>query len=196
MLACALQLLLDEQGALEVVQRGLLQALRSPLLCQLSDQALGQFLDRLVVRLALSKLRAGARPGRESPPPLRFPGSSGRHALIPVTPPGSEPAERRLAPEIKQLDRLGQELQRLSPEARVTVTLVVMQGRSPREAADLVGCREESCRFWLNQGRKLLRRALQRDLLVDEPEPPSPAALTPTGLPDDLRRGKKVTARA
>ena len=38
--------------------------------------------------------------------------------------------------EISQLERLSQQLQTLSPEARVTVTLVVMQQRALAEAAD------------------------------------------------------------
>lgn len=278
LLGCALQILQDGAAAQEVVQKGLFQALQSPLLVPLSRpaapapgnmEALVRWLDRLVINLSLSRLRQAAplRPGARgadgvtsgapeqrpllealrrggaiptSPPPLR-PARSEPPALptaasLPErrTPPGglaqlhsdvvpagakAQPAllappparkdagaqgeartaaepPRRAPQEIQQLERLGAALRGLSPEARVTVTLVLMQGRTLDEAAELLGCHRESCRYWLQHGRKQLRRVLQRDLLESEPEPPSPSAESPGGVLYDVRRGKKAAARA
>lgn len=182
LLLSALQLLHDPLGAQEVVLRALEQALRSPLLVRLAgdgEQALYRWLDRLVVGHSLSRLRAGRQTE-----PVRAPSSPSASA------PGGSSGE------ILQLERLAQQLRALSPEARVTVTLVVMQRRALAEAAELLDVSEESCHFWLNHGRKQLRRALQRDLCEDEGGPPGPRPPAPIGTSYDLRRGKKTAARA
>lgn len=180
LLLSALQLLHDPLGAQEVVLRALEQALRSPLLVRLAgdgEQVLYRWLDRLVVGHSLSRLRTGRQTesGRVASPAASAPGGSS---------------------EIQQMERLAQQLRALSPEARVTVTLVVMQRRALAEAAELLDVSEESCRFWLNHGRKQLRRALQRDLCEDEGGPPEPRPPAPIGTSYDLRRGKKTAARA
>jgi hypothetical protein len=111
-------------------------------------------------------------------------------------PPAGEPAPRRVPMEVMQLERMGTALRGLSPETRVTVTLVLVQGRSLAEAAELLGCQLESCRYWLLHGRKQLRRVLQRDLIEAEPEPSSTSMESPGGVLYDVRRGKKAAARA
>ncbi|MDW8283296.1 MAG: sigma-70 family RNA polymerase sigma factor [Myxococcales bacterium] len=217
LLGCALQLLQDPQAAQEVVLQVLDQALQSPLLVPLASQetqGLERWLDRLVVNAVLARLRQQA-PGRPGGPrAVPSPGSRPllellRRPPIPMSPPplgvrGSLPAGRsrseevdgRLAAEAQQLERLSQALAELSPEMRLVVSAVLMQGRTLAEVADLIGCSEESCRFWLQHGRKQLRRALQRDLVELEPEPPMPSTLSPAEVPHDLRRGKKAAARA
>lgn len=219
LLGCALQLLHDPQAAQEVVVRALDQALQSPLLLPLASDAtdgLERWLDRLVVNGALARLRqvasrctgapgAKALASQESRPLLELL----RRPTIPMSlpplgvtgpPPGgrsrSEGADSRIAVEARQLEKLSQALAELSPEMRLVVSAVLMQGRTLAEVADLIGCSEESCRFWLQHARKQLRRALQRDLVELEPEPPAPSTLSPAEVPHDLRRGKKAAARA
>ncbi len=98
--------------------------------------------------------------------------------------------------ELAQIRRTAQVLCTLPPMTRVTLVLVIVKGRPLPEVAELLDCGEESLHFWLNHGRKLLRRALQRDLLESDFDPPGTHTLAPPGAIHDLRRGKKATARA
>lgn len=204
LLRCASLLLLDDgAAALEAVLRSLLQALRSPLLLQLvqrgDDGPLLRFLERLLIGHCLSRLTAQApvRPGSAGTP-RSFGRDTGGHAPVSSAPPPAVTTGPPAGPaaESMQLERTAQALGVLPPRARVTVSLVLMQGRSLAEVAELLGCNETSCRFWLNHGRKLLRRALQRDLLEGDYDPPGTYQETPPGTFHDLRRGKKATARA
>ena len=135
-----------------------------------------------------------------SSPTGAFPGSSvgvspsGTGAL-----PGSGAATSPLfaAPgEQAQLQRTAQVLAQLPTETRVTLMLVAMQGRSIPEVAQLLGCSELTCRFWLGHGLKLMRRALQRDLLEDDFVSRESRMLLSPGALNDLRRSKKAAARA
>lgn len=203
LLACALQLLDDATMAQQVVVEALEQALRSPMLLPLSaaggalgagdtaaaqDAALSRWLDRLVVSLSVARLKAATSPSRalssyDSWPALRDaePAGSGKGGAEPG--PGSA-------------QRTAQALAALPPETRVTVLLVVTQDRSVAEVAELLGCSEVTCRFWLSHGRKLLRRALQRDLIEDDPVSREARVVLSPGALYDLRRNKKAAARA
>lgn len=224
LLCCALQLLDDEAAAQQVTLEAIQQALRSPMLVPLAsgapgadglvapglaggaqpapaparDAALAHWLERLVINLSLQRLKALSTLGRisssESWPVIARDGRDGRdgrsgaEAQAPGTP--SRPEEST------QLTRASQVLSQLPAETRVTVMLVVMQGRSPAEVAELLGCSELTCRFWLSHGRKLLRRALQRDLIEDDLMSRESRVLVSPGALHDLRRNKKAAARA
>lgn len=98
--------------------------------------------------------------------------------------------------EQAQLQRTAHALALLSTETRVTLMLVAMQGRPIAEVAELLGCSELTCRFWLRHGMKLMRRALQRDLVEDEFVSRESRLLLSPGALNDLRRSKKAAARA
>ena len=104
-----------------------------------------------------------------------------------------------LAVKVGDKVRTGQALAALPPLSRIAVVLVVMQRRAPAEAAELLGCSEDTCRFWLGHGRKLLRRSLQRDLLPsdegDQEARPQSVVTVPEAF-HELRRNKKAIARA
>lgn len=95
-----------------------------------------------------------------------------------------------------QEERTALVLSQLQPEARLTVLLIVGARRSLPQVAAFLGASEEAVRFWLGHGRKQLRRALQRDLLDDEPLGREARVLVSPGALYDLRRNKKATARA
>ena len=101
--------------------------------------------------------------------------------------------------ELLHLQRTAQAVAALPPLSRLSVILVVMQRRPLAEAAELLGCSEDTCRFWLGHGRKLLRRSLQRDLLPsdegDQEARPQSVVTVPEAF-HELRRNKKAIARA
>jgi hypothetical protein len=248
--ACAIQLLDDESAAQQVVLEALSQAVQGPLggadspralaeaaVDEAGDQRLQRGLDRLVVRLAVARLKAlavvsGGRSGRhdhEADPdwpssrdsdggagladaagkggPLSsFSGPSfapdgGRPSTVSSPLPsaisgGTSGAGLAPAGEPGQLQRTAHVLAQLPTETRLTLLLVVMQGRSLAEAAELLGCGEPTCRFWLGHGLKQMRRALQRDLIEDEFVSQKARLLMSPGAYNDLRRSKKAAARA
>lgn len=214
LLACAMQLLDDESAAQQVTLEAIQQALRSPMLVPLasgapdatgaapaaaagaaassassaSNASVGRWLERLVINLSLQRIKALSTLGLGL-------GKSGSSETWPVVP--REPAETPSRPEEStQLSRASQVLSQLPAETRVAVMLVVMQGRTVGEAAELLGCSELTCRFWLSHGRKLLRRALQRDLIEDDLMSRESRVLVSPGALHDLRRNKKAAARA
>ncbi|MFO0573154.1 MAG: RNA polymerase sigma factor [Polyangia bacterium] len=216
LLSCAMQLLDDESAAQQVTLEAIQQALRSPMLVPLAsgapdaaagsvagdaagdaanvasntaaNAALGRWLERLVINLSLQRIKALSTLGVG----LSKTGSSETWPVVP-----REPAETPSRPEEStQLSRASQVLSQLPAETRVAVMLVVMQGRPVSEAAELLGCSEVTCRFWLSHGRKLLRRALQRDLIEDDLMSRESRVLVSPGALHDLRRNKKAAARA
>lgn len=217
LLSCAMQLLDDESAAQQVTLEAIQQALRSPMLVPLasgapdatgsaaaaaagpaasntssalsgSNASVGRWLERLVINLSLQRIKALSTIGVGL-------GKTGSSETWPVVP--REPAETPSRPEEStQLSRASQVLSQLPAETRVAVMLVVMQGRAIGEAAELLGCSELTCRFWLSHGRKLLRRALQRDLIEDDLMSRESRVLVSPGALHDLRRNKKAAARA
>lgn len=215
LLGCAIQLLDDEAAAQQVTLEAIQQALRSPMLVPLATRvgasvtpaapsvpegpvggarpdplqgaALLRWLERLVINLSLQRLKALSTIGR-----------GGSSETWPALAREAQPApETQSRPEEStQLTRASQVLSQLPAETRVAVMLVVMQGRSIAEVAELLGCSEVTCRFWLSHGRKLLRRALQRDLVEDDLMSRESRVLVSPGALHDLRRNKKATARA
>ncbi len=194
----AAQLLDDVAAAQQVVA----ETLRTALVAGLSEPQLEQQLDRRLINLVLVRLKAL---------PTATPASAGAtrsDSAWPMAMPSLREAEssnKALEPDALyggQAERTALVLAALPVEARVTVMLVLMQGRSLAEAAELLGTSEEACRFFLNQGRKLLRRALQRDLISGDGDGQGHTAGM-TGQPGggtttlhDLRRNKKAIARA
>jgi DNA-directed RNA polymerase specialized sigma24 family protein len=218
--ACAVQLLDDVHAAQQVVNETIEKALLS---VKDKDFDAGpnfeRSLDRLLLSLSLVRLKA--LPPSVLPGPPRSSASAGDRGSDRITDRASdrfsdrasdrfsdrfsdrasekEPSEAEVG-EGGQFARTAQVLTSLPVEARVAVTLVVMQGRSLAEAALLLGTSEPTCRFFLNHGRKLLRRALQRDLLTSDGEGRAGALLekltSGTTTLHDLRRSKKATIRA
>ena len=190
------------------------------------EAPLVSWLDRRVVNLAVTRLQAlsavgvGHGPSNDGWPPVRdadhggsgaeassTSGPSGAAGTFPgggpspsgVVSPGSGPASNPLFTppgEQAQLERTAHVLAQLPTETRVTLMLVAMQGRSIAEVAELLGCSELTCRFWLGHGLKLMRRALQRDLLDDDFVSRESRMLLSPGALNDLRRSKKAAARA
>lgn len=188
--------------------------------------SLVRWLDRQVVSLAIARLQALSAAGvgrglsHDGWPVVREPESalSGSELVGPGSPPGvaaaaGSPASASSSPapasrtsaagtgggpagEPAQLQRTAQVLAQLPTETRITLMLVAMQGRSISEVAELLGCREQTCRFWLSHGMKLMRRALQRDLVEDEFVSRESRLLLSPGALNDLRRSKKAAARA
>ncbi len=186
--------------------------------------SLVRWLDRQVVSLAVARLQALSAAGvgrglsHDGWPVVREPESalSGSELVGPGSPPGvaaaaGSPASASSSPapasrtsaagtgpagEPAQLQRTAQVLAQLPTETRITLMLVAMQGRSITEVAELLGCREQTCRFWLSHGMKLMRRALQRDLVEDEFVSRESRLLLSPGALNDLRRSKKAAARA
>jgi DNA-directed RNA polymerase specialized sigma24 family protein len=210
----AVQLLDDAQAAQQVVSETLREAIQ--LLPTLDDpSALTATVDRLLVSLALVRLKAlpvtkpAARPllaSSSAAPAVSLSSPLGLGGMAPSSRDnGKLPPPRRLdSQHLDQLDRTAEVLATLPIEPRLAVVLVVMQGRSATEAARLLGTPPETFRFFLSNGRKLLRRALQDDLLSDEEGDLSTGLLAQPGVatgdgegsPHDLRRNKKAAARA
>jgi DNA-directed RNA polymerase specialized sigma24 family protein len=205
LLSCAMQLLDDETAAQQVTLEAIQQALRSPMLVPLasgapdaadgpsagaaSSASLGRWLERLVINLSLQRIKALSTLGLG----MSKSGSSETWPVVPREPAAETPSRPE---ESTQLSRASQVLSQLPAETRVAVMLVVMQGRSVAEASELLGCSEVTCRFWLSHGRKLLRRALQRDLIEDDLMSRESRVLVSPGALHDLRRNKKAAARA
>jgi hypothetical protein len=197
---CAVQLLDEPRAAQQVVSETIDKALLG--IKDMADEAeidLERRLDRLLVSLTLVRLKAMPQPMAQAPRGGKTPGDSGTTSPFASGDRPLEPAEPEPVVE-GQFARTAQALGALPIEARVAVTLVVMQGRSLAEAAFLLATTEESCRFFLNHGRKLLRRTLQRDLLTSDGEGRSDSMLekltSGTTTLHDLRRSKKATIRA
>lgn len=209
---CAVQLLDEPRAAQQVVSETLDKAilgLRAGREAEGAEpeRALERSLDKMLVSLTLVRMKA-------MPPPLPIGNRAGKSASSDGGPASlhdpfaAVEREREREPEISdgeagaeaQFARTAQVLGALPIEARVAVTLVVMQGRSLADAAYLLATTEESCRFFLNHGRKLLRRALQRDLLTGDGEGRAASLLekftSGTTTLHDLRRSKKATIRA
>lgn len=190
------------------------------------ESSLVRWLDRLVVSLSVTRLQALAAAGvgrgqsqdgwpavREpdaaaadpgagplgGPESLAGPGAaSGMFpgAALPAGAPAAAGGGLAFPGEQAQLQRTAHALALLPTETRVTLMLVAMQGRPIAEVAELLGCSELTCRFWLRHGMKLMRRALQRDLVEDEFVSRESRLLLSPGALNDLRRSKKAAARA
>lgn len=198
---CATQLLDDAHAAQQVVAETLhlFHSLHgqpgSP--SPMSGAELERTLDRLLVGLTIVRLKALPAPSRTGSQRESWPSASS-----PVRGQGplstASEADEPGPSAASQLERTAQVLATLPVELRVAVMLVVMQSRTVAEAAELLGASEEACTFYLNNGRKLLRRALQRDLLTDDDgNRPSGLVVQPEGRTlHDLRRNKKAIARA
>lgn len=203
--AIALQLLDDPQAARQVVAEALQQT--AVAMAQgnteggvakasevSTEAALSGLLDRAVIRLALLRLRVTppAAPTAEGLDLRGDAAGGGRE-------PGSEPFDATTAlpsDGVGQLERIGDALNSLPAEIRAVIALVIMQGRSLAATAELLGISVDACSFFLGHGRKLLRRALQRDLVAAEDVLGAGAILLQPRDLHDLHGSKKATARA
>lgn len=202
--ACALQLLDDPHAARQVVAEALQQTAmalaqggaspKSVAVDSGSDASLSGLLDRSVIRLALLRLRVT---------PAAVQASDGLEGTADEPSDGrtvrSEPFEGAASlpsDGVGQLERIGDALNGLPAEIRAVIALVVMQGRSIAATAELLGIGEDACSFFLGHGRKLLRRALQRDLVAAEDVLGAGAILLQPRDLNDLHGSKKATARA
>ncbi len=202
--ACALQLLDDPQAARQVVAEALQQTAAALAQGGRSDEAgggeagpesaLSGLLDRSVIRLALLRLRITPMPVPASDSlDLRTDEAQGGRGATSET---FESAATLPSDGVGQLERIGDALNNLPAEIRAVIALVVMQGRSLPAAAELLGISEDACAFFLGHGRKLLRRALQRDLVAAEDVLGAGAILLQPRDLHDLHGSKKATARA
>lgn len=210
--ASALQLLDDPQAARQVVAEALRAAAlalaqqgartgaagRAPALIgePLAEAELAGWLDRSVLRLSLLRLRVTPKSMHSSEPlePPPEDEASGRSGPLDAI--AGEGRGHSISDTVGQLERIGDALATLPAEIRAAVVLVIMQGRSLTEAADLLGIREEACAFFLSHGRKLLRRTLQRDLIAAEDVLGAGSILLQPRELHDLHGSKKATARA
>lgn len=115
-----------------------------------------------------------------------------------ATPDGSPDDSPRgsTSERVGQLERIADALATLPAEIRAVLALVVMQSRSLAATAEVLGISEEACAFFLSHGRKLLRRALQRDLVAAEDVVGAGSILLQPRELYDLYGSKKATARA
>ena len=186
---CAAELLDDPDAALQIVAETMRKA--RELAAELAElDTLSAVLDRLLLGLTVERLKVLALPRL-----VEFQ-SFWADALVAESNP-EETSGDGLATEI---ERTTEVLGQLPIESRIAVMLVVMQGRPLSEVSKLLGANEETCSFFLNHGRKLLRRVLQRDLSRSDGRSRA-AELTrrPAGGTAklyDLRRNKKAIARA
>jgi len=208
----ALQLLDDPQAARHVVAEALCAAAlalaqqnepRSPAgrlssgeLDPHSEAALSAWLDRCVLRLALLRLRVTPASMGSSEP--LDPAAEDDPTLRSATPDGSPDDSPRgsTSERVGQLERIADALATLPAEIRAVLALVVMQSRSLAATAEVLGISEEACAFFLSHGRKLLRRALQRDLVAAEDVVGAGSILLQPRELYDLYGSKKATARA
>lgn len=214
---CALQLLDDPHAARQVTVEALAQAAVAVARGEASAQRMSPsipgasvepWLEASVVRLALVRLKVTPQELRgELVPSDDKKGSVRPRAVARVVADdsgdgadGGDPldvvAQSSHNDTAGQLERAGEVLNSLLPEVRVIVTLVIMQGKSVAAAAALAGLSEETCAFYLSHGRKLLRRALQRDLVAADDVPGAGSILLSPRALHDLRGSKKATARA
>lgn len=113
-----------------------------------------------------------------------------------------EPEQSRSDPgvmareEESALLRLGHSLAQLPLEPRVVLTLVVGMGRSLNEVATLLRVGEATCHVWITQGRKLLRRALQTELVKGSGQSGDELPIVRPGTLHDLHGNKKEAATA
>lgn len=209
---CALQLLDDPQAARHVVAEALVGAAialaqheqgRGPdgragdgATQSQSEAELTSWLDRTVLRLALVRLRVTPQPMPIGDPleTRSEDDPAGRGGAIDGL--GTDSTPPSVSDGVAQLERIGDALGTLPPEIRAVIALVVMQGRSLAATADLLDIREETCAFFLSHGRKLLRRALQRDLVAAEDILGAGSILLQPRDLHDLHGSKKATARA
>lgn len=195
---CALQILDDAAGAEQVVNQALQQAAAGG--HALTDGRAGttalqpesDWLLRQVVSLSVQRLKALSIVPVLPPIPTAALGEAAD-----ATPPGPAdggPASR--SSDQQRRERLTRALLKLPVEMRVTLILVLMQGRTVAHAASLLGCQQVTCAFWLSHGRKQLRRALQRDLAPGTDSGGLLRVLVSPETPYDLRGNKKAIARA
>lgn len=198
---CAIQLLDDAAGAEQVVNQALRQAAagghsltdgRPDAAGSSSPRPESDWLLRQVVSLSVQRLKAlSILPVL---PPI--PAAAMGEAAEPAPAEASESGGATKSSEQQRRERLTRALLKLPVEMRVTLILVLMQGRSVGEAASLLGCQKVTCAFWLSHGRKQLRRALQRDLAPGTDSGGLLRVLVSPETPYDLRGNKKAIARA
>jgi RNA polymerase sigma-70 factor (ECF subfamily) len=86
--------------------------------------------------------------------------------MEPADPAGEDP-ERELVRRTRA-ERLGEVLARLSQRQHLAIVLKLVHGYSVEEVAELLGEPPDQVRYLLRQGRKKLRRILQKDPLLGE----------------------------
>ncbi|MBP8196199.1 MAG: hypothetical protein KAY55_03450 [Deltaproteobacteria bacterium] len=201
---CAVQLLDDAAAAEQVVQQALRQAEQGR--AELAVGVPGRqgspersmadgWLLRQVVSLSVQRLKAlsilpvlppipeAARGEREPEAASRPEGSARESGAVSIS-------------ETQRRERTARALLKLPVEMRVTLILVLMQGRTTKDVAALLGSSETTCEFWLSHGRKQLRRALQRDLAPGTETGGLLRVVVSPETPYDLRGNKKAIARA
>ena len=199
---CAVQLLDDAAAAEQVVQQALRQAEQGQ--AELAVGVPGRqgrhersmedgWLLRQVVSLSVQRLKAlSILPVL---PPIPEAVRSEREPEAASRPEGSEGGAANLS-ETQRRERTARALLKLPVEMRVTLILVLMQGRTTKDVAALLGSSETTCEFWLSHGRKQLRRALQRDLAPGTETGGLLRVVVSPETPYDLRGNKKAMARA
>ncbi|HMU38011.1 MAG TPA: sigma factor-like helix-turn-helix DNA-binding protein [Pseudomonadota bacterium] len=189
---CAMQLLDDAAGAEQVVRQTLSDA-HVPQSPETAGWALRQVVGLSVQRLKALSIVPVLPPLPEAAR-LKSVTEEKHHS---GTDPDAQPAQDpRANHDHLRRERLGRALLKLPVEMRVTLILSRMQNRPLAEVAALLGTTETTCQFWLSHGRKLLRRALQRDLGHGTENSSSLQVLVSPETPHDMRGNKKAIARA
>jgi RNA polymerase sigma-70 factor (ECF subfamily) len=162
--ACAIHLLGDRDEAEDAVQETFLRAWRA--IDRFDGRAaLSTWLYRICINVSFNALRRRKRMETRDLSDPRVPDrpadpAQGNHDL------------RDIAQARQLYARLAEALDGLSPSLRSTVVLVLIEGVSQKEAAEVLGCSEGTIAWRVHEARRRLREVLG-DLLaeVDESSP-------------------------
>lgn len=178
MLAVARRMLRDEDAARDAVQDAFLSAFRA---IQRFDghSQLATWLHRIVVNVALMRLRSRQRKPEQSIEPMlpRF-AEDGHHAE-PILSWAESGACQLETEETQALVRAG--IDELPDRYRTVLVMRDIEGLSTREAAELLGATENAVKLRLHRARQALAVIIKQRLTVSatpRQAPSVPAALT------------------
>lgn len=170
-LACAMKMMGDEPAAEDALQETFLRAWRA--LSRFDGRSeLSTWLYRICVNVCLNHLRKRTRRVTADLEDPRVPDA--------VADPTQGATDPERSTEAAQLERaLARALGELSPSLRTTVVLVLIEGVSHREAADILGCPVGTVAWRVHEARRRLRVALSD--VLGEGEGELPAILAASG---------------
>jgi len=158
-MGCAMKMLGSPAEADDATQETFVRAWRA-LAAFDGRSALSTWLYRICVNVSLNAIRSRRRRRTESLDDVHGDGES-----IDVTVEGGDPLQEAEGSELRR--RVDRALEGLSETLRTTVVLVLMQGLSHKDAAEVLGTTEGTVAWRIHEARRRLRGALASD---DEPE--------------------------
>jgi RNA polymerase sigma-70 factor (ECF subfamily) len=150
--ACAVQMLTSSSAAEDATQETFIRAYRA--IGRFDGRSkLSTWLHRICVNVCLNAIRSGKRKQASDIDDPR--------TAEPVADPNHHGIDPERAAEEAQLRaRLIRALDDLSDSLRTTVVLVLIQGVSHQEAAEVLGCPEGTIAWRIHEARRRLRSAL------------------------------------